>query len=195
MKRQIRRGVFETNSSSTHAICISKNNNYEKCDHINFEPGDFGWEFEKYDDLYSKASYLITAILDRNIEYADEKLEQLKELLERNNIEYTFPNPEIKSYECGDNGEKEYYYDVDGYIDHIGGTEEFVNAVLSDDEIFMRYMFGDSFIVTGNDNDNEPFFDYMYEDDGIEHTDYGDYKRYGGLKKEFDNYDIYEKWN
>ena len=30
MKRQIRQGVFETNSSSTHAICISKDHDTSK---------------------------------------------------------------------------------------------------------------------------------------------------------------------
>ena len=30
MKRQIRHGVFETNSSSTHSICICTKNDYEK---------------------------------------------------------------------------------------------------------------------------------------------------------------------
>ena len=90
MKRQIRKNVFETNSSSTHAICISKNNDYKKRDYINFEIGEFGWEFDVYGDVYSKASYLITAILGRDKDFADEKLSQLKEILDRNNIEYEF---------------------------------------------------------------------------------------------------------
>lgn len=44
MKRQIRKSVFETNSSSTHAICITKKkDNYKLPDHIDFEFGKFGW--------------------------------------------------------------------------------------------------------------------------------------------------------
>lgn len=47
MKRQIRRCVFETNSSSTHAICIAKDG-YELKDHIDFHTGEYGWECEEY---------------------------------------------------------------------------------------------------------------------------------------------------
>ena len=50
MKRQIRRGVFETNSSSTHAICIAKGD-YNLSKHIDFTIGEFGWENNEYDDL------------------------------------------------------------------------------------------------------------------------------------------------
>ena len=50
MKRQIRRGTFETNSSSTHAICIAKDD-YELKDHIDFHTGEYGWECKEYGDL------------------------------------------------------------------------------------------------------------------------------------------------
>lgn len=194
MKRQIRKNVFETNSSSTHAICISKNNDYEKGDCIKFEIGEFGWEFDVHEDIHSKASYLITAILGRSKDFADEKIAQLKEILDRNNIEYKFPE-ELNIYSYDWNGKVCSYYDINGYIDHVDGTEDFVNAVLSDDDTFMRYMFGDSFIVTGNDNDNEPFCDYMYEYLGEEETNWGAYKQYGGIKEEFKNYEVFEKGN
>ena len=195
MKKQIRKNGFETNSSSTHAICISKNNDYEKRDYIEFEIGEFGWEFDIHQNIHQKASYLITAILGRaDKNFADEKLEQLRIILERNNIEYKLPEElKVKSYDW--NGRCYFYYDIDGYIDHVDETEKFVNAVLSDDDTFMRYMFGDSFIVTGNDNNNEPFCDYMYEYLGEEETKWGNYKQYGGIKKEFENYEVFEKGN
>lgn len=66
MKRQIRRNCFETNSSSTHAICITK----RKIDKDNlpskveFKHDEFGWEFEVYEDVLTKASYLYQAICD-----------------------------------------------------------------------------------------------------------------------------------
>lgn len=45
MKRQVRRGTFETNSSSTHAICITKSEyRHNSFSHIDFEIGEFGWE-------------------------------------------------------------------------------------------------------------------------------------------------------
>lgn len=64
MKRQIRRGTFETNSSSTHAICITKSNaDMENLpSHVTFTRGEFGWENAEYSDLWSKASYLYESI-------------------------------------------------------------------------------------------------------------------------------------
>lgn len=79
MKRQIRKSVFETNSSSTHAICITKKkDNYKIPKHIDFEFGEFGWECDEYHDTRNKASYLITAIFSFNKSEVDENLVRLK---------------------------------------------------------------------------------------------------------------------
>ena len=187
MKRQIRRSCFETNSSSTHAICITKDG-YKKADYIEFHIGEFGWEFDTYSDVYSRASYLITAIFNSDKDYADEKLQQLKDILDSNNIKYDIPEPKVDSWEYGA------YYDIDGYIDHVEETREFVEAVLSDSDRLMRYLFGDSMIITGNDNDHD-YSDRMYVNEGEEVTKWGTYTRYGGLKPEFDNYEVYRKGN
>ena len=48
MKRQIRRGCFETNSSSTHAICIATEDVLNIPKNIHFGFDDFGWEFGYY---------------------------------------------------------------------------------------------------------------------------------------------------
>ena len=191
MKRQIRRGVFETNSSSTHAICIAKDG-YEKADYIEFHIGEFGWEFDTYNDVYSRASYLITAIFSSDKDYADEKLQQLKDILDDNHIEYVIPTPKVKSWEY--DGKTRYYYDIDGYIDHVGETKTFIEAVLSDSDRLMRYLFGDSMIITGNDNSDD-YSDRMYVNEGEEATKWGTYTRYGDLKPEFDNYEVYKKGN
>lgn len=69
MRIQIRNNVFETNSSSTHAICISKKNPSTaelQRTTVLFECGRFGWEVETYKDISSRASYLYQAILDLN---------------------------------------------------------------------------------------------------------------------------------
>ena len=193
MKRQIRSSVFETNSSSTHAICITKDNFVNKRDYVEFEFGEFGWENRTYSSLHSKASYLITAIFTAGgIEYTDEKLQKLKDILDENGIGYDIPKAITKSWDWGDR--TEFYYSVDGYIDHSHDTEEFVNAVLSDSDKLMRYLFGDSMIITGNDN-GDIYSDRMYVKEGETTTKWGTYTNYGGLKPEFDNYEVYEKWN
>lgn len=193
MKRQIRRGTFETNSSSTHAICITKSEyRHNSFSHIDFEIGEFGWENDEYDSLYNKASYLITAILSFDKDEADENLQKLKDILDSNNIGYTLPELKVNSWEY--EGKKGYYYDINGYIDHSGETKEFVEAVLSDSDRLFRFLFGDSFIITGNDNDDS-YNNRMYVNEGEEETSWGAYTNYGGLKPEFDNYEVYEKGN
>lgn len=193
MKRQVRRGIFETNSSSTHAICIAKGEyRHNSFSHIDFEIGEFGWENDEYDSLYNKASYLITAILSFDKDEANENLQKLKDILDSNNIEYTLPELKVDSWEYG--GKTRYYYDIDGYIDHSGETKDFVNDVLSDSDKLFRYLFGNSVIITGNDN-SYGFSDRMYVNEGEEETSWGTYTNYGGLKPEFDNYEVYMKGN
>lgn len=194
MKRQIRRNVFETNSSSTHAICITKKkNNYKLPDHIDFEFGEFGWEYDEYRDVDNKASYLITAIFSFGKSETDEKLARLKNILDVHNITYSIPEPKVKSYTWGKT--EHFYYDLGyNYIDHGGETKGFVYTVLLDSEKLFRYLFGDSFIITGNDNDDD-HRDRMYIREDEEETDYGSYPIYGDLKPEFNDYEIYEKGN
>lgn len=192
MKRQIRKKVYETNSSSTHAICIAKDG-YELKDHIDFHTGEYGWECDEYGDLDNKASYLITAILSMDKESADEKLIQLEGILDENEITYTIPELNVNSYEYGK--KKHYYYDIGyDYIDHAGELRSWLDDLLSDSDKLFRYLFGDSVIITGNDNDDR-FRDRMLIAEGEEETDWGTYTLYGDLKPEFDKYEIYKKGN
>ena len=140
MKRQIRNMVFETNSSSTHSIAISKKP-VTIGKFISFRIGEFGWE----NDCVDTADYLYTAILEQN--EADELLEQLKKILDNYSIEYRFEEP---NYETSVNGE--YKWLADGYVDHSSEAREFIFAVLNDEDLLMRCLFGDSNVYTGNDN-------------------------------------------
>lgn len=194
MKRQIRHAVYETNSSSTHAICITKRSTKNRVipNHIDFCIGEYGWEFKEYKDTYNKASYLITAILSFEKKYADEKMEQLKSILEVKGITYTFPELNIKSWQW--NGKTKYFYDIDGYIDHPEELKPLIDELLSDSDKLFRYLFDNSILITGNDNDGE-YKERMCVSEGEEVTDWGTYVIYGDRKPEFDKYDIYEKRN
>lgn len=193
MKRQTRKGVFETNSSSTHAICITKDNCVNKRDYVEFEFGEFGWENRTYSSLHSKASYLITAIFTADgRDYADKSLQKLKDILDENGIEYSIPTYTLRSWDWDDR--TEFYYSIDGCIDHSYDTKEFVDAVLSESDRLMRYLFGDSMIITGNDNGDD-YSERMYVKEGETVSKYGSYYNYGDLKPEFDNYEVYEKGN
>ena len=137
--KQIRRNVFETNSSSTHSICISKAP-VTVGDYVLFGIGEYGWE----NDCVDIVDYLYTAILEQTDR--DELLTKLKNILDNHNIKYKFKTPK---YWTSSSGNK--YLDDCG-IDHAGETREFINAVLSDDDMLMRCLFGDSCVYTGHDN-------------------------------------------
>ena len=167
----IRKGLFETNSSSTHAICIGKdNNNLVIPSELTFKVGEFGWENEVYDDVTTLASYLYTALTS----WYDGKeltnhINHIYTLLGHNGCEATFIEPSVGAWGI-----------TDGYIDHSEGLSEFLNKVLSSDKALLRYLFSpDSFIITGNDNDDW-WYDYM--------EDF--YKAQNN-----DNVEVFEKWN
>lgn len=167
----IRKGLFETNSSSTHAICIGKNNhNLEIPSELTFQVGEFGWENEVYGDTTTLASYLYTALTGY---YSGKELTKyinhIYTLLGHNGCKATFIEPSVDEWGF-----------ADGCIDHSEELGDFLNKVLSSDKALLRYLFSpDSFIVTGNDNDDW-WYDYM--------EDF--YKSQNN-----DNVEAFEKWN
>lgn len=168
MKRQIRQNVFETNSSSTHAICIVRKDVQDEDipKFVMFKHGEFGWYFDVYTDIETRASYLYEAI--RCLYYDDENkmLQYLKELrstLLKHGVDCEFDTSK------DDRGIE------NGYIDHGSETREFVDEVIHNEQKLLRYLFGESKIVTGNDNDDN-FKEYMDSHD-------------------FSEYEVYEKWN
>ena len=59
MKKQIRQGVFETNSSSTHSLTMMMKNDYERWENENlylFNGYTYGWNFNKpvRNNLYTR---------------------------------------------------------------------------------------------------------------------------------------------
>ena len=136
--KTLRKGVFETNSSSTHSICISKSAVPSVSGkHIHFTFGEYGWETGKEWDT---ASYLYTGIMG-NEDYSS--LERLKSKLDDLGITYDFETPKKDKWgylECG-------------YVDHSEDLFDLIHALLEDNDLLIRYLFGDSFIITGNDND------------------------------------------
>ena len=70
--RKIRKSMFETNSSSTHALYICKDNKLEEPESLRFDLyAEFGWSFNTYNDQDSKFTYLGIAA----IEATEEELE------------------------------------------------------------------------------------------------------------------------
>ena len=190
MKTQIRRGVFETNSSSVHSVSIVKDNfkcSLPKKFVINCD-GEFGWEWDTYDDSASKAAYLYQAIkyyTEKNANANDEK-ERLQDLMDKFignlesygiEVECTYRFTKIASMEIGPN--ENYYYavfvdengnepPVDGYLDHGSKTKEFVDYVLSSPENTVKFIFDNRcYIETGNDNEERCISDKESDEESI----------------------------
>lgn len=140
MKRTIRKGLFETNSSSIHCITIGNNgeNFYEKLPKkVEFTFGEFGWEHEIYNDTESKASYLYTLI--RYNEMGEEYINKIRDILAEWNVESEF----------ADNYEQGWFY-----VDHGFNAKSLVEKLCNDSRLLMNYLFSEgSVIETGNDNE------------------------------------------
>lgn len=149
--KQIRKGVFETNSSSTHSICIAKDAELTIPKSLHFSFGKFGWECDTLYSVSEKASYLYTGLMANK---RKDDVDKIIELLKDKGIDVTTEEPIYKkyTYEGNDGGE---YIDNGGYVDHSNDMGYFLNAVCEDESKLMNYLFSDlSFIITGNDNDD-----------------------------------------
>lgn len=154
---QIRQGVFETNSSSTHAISICEfRPNTALPEIVMFETNqEFGWEFEDYTDICSKANYLWLAICYKydTLGQEDELIRvkaTISQYLKRIGVRAEF---EERRY-IGNKWSDDKYIDIIGYINHPEDLDELVDAVLEKPELLYGYLFNsDSMVSTGNDND------------------------------------------
>ena len=153
--RTIRQSIFETNSSSTHAICIAPTYNINKTE-VEFGNGEFGWEVEVYRNLQTRLDYL-HEMIKYNQNYEENK-QKIKDILAKHNVHCKFN-------------------DGEGYIDHCEDTNLLCNLLVNNEEILLRYLFGDTYIITGNDN-SDGYDDLM--------QNYID---------SFAEYDIFEKGN
>ncbi len=155
MKINIRHNVFETNSSSTHSISI---NNSVKSIYDTLIPdtdgvirltgGEFGWEWESYNDPMTKANYCAMDQCNHKTNL-DMLVEVIKEHTGAVDVDVS---------------------NINGYVDHQSvGTSH--DAFVSK-ETLKNFIFSpESWLFTGNDNSSAPpnFYDvefgieYLYE--------------------------------
>jgi len=164
----IRKNIFETNSSSSHSISLSEDANLscrlpESNGVIEIECREFGWEEVTYNDAETKLSYLITYIFS-SID-AGEKADKLKK--EKADIEEWIKLiPDIKrnyleklSALIRDHTGSELvvvpvYYDFYpfGYIDHQSIGEAY-DILCAGDDVIVNFIFNPgSRLNTDNDN-------------------------------------------
>ena len=161
---QIRKNVFETNSSSTHSLVISKKDRDYDYDgliitdgilHISF--GEYGWGPAILKYPHEKLSYLIT---DRNnisydwqnppsrkeFEYMLSQDKHVQEIIEV--VKSCCPEVKEVKYKFGDK------YNPLGYVDHQSQGTSYEGELSIEDIIFSNK------IIIMIDNDNS----YHYED-------------------------------
>lgn len=147
MKRQVRRKVFETNSSSMHSLTVEKKGiiEYLHVDDdknkviVNF--GKFGWGYDEYTDAETKLSYLITMLAEYNSFSANE-LYDTDEFRRIN---------DIVASRCECDGII-IYDSYDGYIDHQ--SVERIDSLMSEYDCTIEEFIFDSGITLIIDNDN-----------------------------------------
>lgn len=151
MKKLIRTGVFETNSSSSHSISLGKDDLPfvyspmlpDREGKIYLYSDHFGWEWSKYNDALTKATYVAIAYKNN-----DSMLESLVDLIKQTTGCY------------------DVIIDVeDGYIDH----QSYETAPSDIDDIKNFIFNSNSWLFTGNDNSYPPsmFYDVpVYNADG-----------------------------
>lgn len=167
--RVTRRNVFETNSSSTHSICITKENTkVDIPDKIWIDLGnyEFGWEYDKYCTAEEKLAYLIFGLTTETYyKDKDKGYKRIMKLLKTVGKWVKSIHIEGLEFICYEG--KTYLNTTGGYVDHASDMEDLLDAVLEDEELLKRYLFStDSFIATGNDNaDGYPDIYVKYEYD------------------------------
>ena len=176
MKIQIRRGVFETNSSSVHTLTITKNtNNLKFPKKLIFDSGDYGWEHACLTTPEKKASYLWEGIIsvfpdheNKNLTEYNKAIASITKILKSVGVKAVFKynNPKYEESKWGNCYE---FYDKDdnvddGYIDHSSELCTFLYDVCFDKTKLLNYLFSEnSYIETGNDNEDDDFPSEDYE--------------------------------
>ena len=173
--RKIRHNVFETNSSSTHAVCINSSLTFQYTpiktseNYLVFTGGEYGWEWDKFNDPIKKINYYISYLLTI---YSDVTYNYPKKYTNRKNYkqrkkEFYFKlnllKNVIKNFVKIDNifirlncnNSSKYYFNV--YVD--GGSTSLSNKYLNNIINFnnkkelKEFFFNSKYwIVLGNDN-------------------------------------------
>lgn len=160
--RQERCGVFETNSSSTHSICITKDRRDRLMypSKLVFRCRNFNWEHLCLSTPEEKAAYLYASLLSlRNKKDAENAKNKIFNMLGEVGVECEFEQAKYFGGWC-----------ENAHVDHAGEDEhrDFVNKVLSNRGRLTRYLFSDhSFVLTGNDNEGHDvgiYVDYSHEE-------------------------------
>ena len=145
----IRESVFETNSSSVHALIISENEPaFTGKRTLRVSVGEYGWGPDVLDTPEERANYFYTAMCCQNYYRDNDPFNRLGELLAPYGVTLVRGvEPVFRKY---DNGR---YYLDNGYIDHAEDTEALVQLMCDNPNLLYRFIFSEaSCVVVTNDN-------------------------------------------
>lgn len=153
-KYVVRSNIFETNSSSTHAIAIGNNLDLKNVpEFLVFIARDYGWKPKFLETPKERASYLYTAILTNyqkgNPFMFEEWEKHITDVLAAHNVKVEFEDEPEDSY-------------VD--LDHAWEAIPWLEKLFDDDNLLLHFLFADdSVVITGNDNceDDMPDMEYI----------------------------------
>ena len=141
---KIRNGTFETNSSSTHAICIHKQNNITIPSYIYFGLEDLDNDNE-YEDLQHRANYLNTIMYNccSKTEYINRQKE-IKEILGKYGIRIEWAKAH---WDMSGNP------DYDLYSIKDSCTNPILDTIAKKEILLMQFLFGQhSTVIAGYDD-------------------------------------------
>lgn len=162
MTKQIRKKVFETNSSSSHSLTMSSGDLVKRpfaakvlrAGVIELTVGEYHWEWRRYYEPAAKLAYLLTQITGGELPAGDS--ESITAQLREDNERFAMLEQVVLDH----TGCKLLVTPGSGGIDHQSGPQEkgvglelFNNADTLRDFLFKA----DSYIETGNDNSPAPW--------------------------------------
>lgn len=169
---QIRSGVFESNSSSTHSLCIGRSPvKKEDIPKRLYICGDeYGWSADVLDTPEERASYLFSALNEmRPIQFPTK---DFTDYLDSIGIDYTL---KMNKY--------------DG-VDHVGELWDFLYRCKNDHDYLTRFLFNPlSKVFTGNDSYVEEANCFIADDD------YESYTGHKHPRRDDKTYEYYFKGN
>ena len=169
---QIRREVFETNSSSTHSVSIQTGGEKHIAledshlivsadGYVHVELGQYGWEVESYYDQIDRLSYLLTMAYETNYdcysmvryddkEYVSKRIKRFMSADDFNEIsERVAKHASCRGVQIDTNSYEEAYIDHQSYEDYSDYRD-----FLRDYKLTAReFVFGKG-VVVHTDNDN-----------------------------------------
>ena len=166
MKRQIRRGCFETNSSSMHSLTVRKEgvsgtlhvDEYENKVITHF--GEFGWGYDYYTDPENKLSYLVTMLVETHGDcYSMEELCETEDFQKINNAIASYCHcdgilidEKLEQATSYDGIKKYEWNEHEGYVDHQ--SVESIDSLLESYDCTIEEFIFDKGIALIIDNDN-----------------------------------------